>query len=48
MILKELLLLVQSLKDKILRPGVETAQASEPVLGKDWLRPEEDEAWSGL
>ena len=27
-------------------PG--TALASEPVLRKDWLRPEEDEAWSDL
>jgi hypothetical protein len=26
----------------------ETALASEPVLWKDWLRPEEDEAWKDL
>ncbi|HEY0556264.1 MAG TPA: DUF2281 domain-containing protein [Thermoanaerobaculia bacterium] len=26
----------------------DTAQASESVLGKDWLRPEEDEAWQTL
>jgi hypothetical protein len=23
-------------------------QASEPVLARDWNRPEEDEAWAGL
>ena len=26
----------------------ETALTSEPALAKDWLRPEEDEAWSHL
>jgi hypothetical protein len=26
----------------------ETALLSEPVLAKDWERPEEDEAWSHL
>ena len=29
-------------------PGGETAIASERVLGKDWLRHEEDEAWKDL
>jgi hypothetical protein len=48
MIPKRLLLLVPFLKDKILRPGVETARVSESVLGKDWLLPEEDWAWRGL
>ncbi len=28
-----------------LQGGVETAIASETSLMKDWLRPEEDEAW---
>ena len=27
---------------------LETALASEPVLAKDWLRPEEDAAWGDL
>ena len=26
----------------------ETALLSEPALGEDWLRPEEDEAWAYL
>jgi hypothetical protein len=26
----------------------ETALLSEPALAEDWLRPEEDEAWSSL
>jgi len=30
-------------------PGIpETALLSEPALGEDWNRPEEDEAWSHL
>jgi len=28
--------------------GRQTALASEAVLAKDWLRPEEDEAWRDL
>lgn len=28
--------------------GVETALLSEPALGADWNRPEEDAAWSDL
>jgi hypothetical protein len=47
-LLGEILDFVQFLKVKATRPGFETAQASEPVLGRDWLRPEEDEAWQIL
>ena len=47
-LLGEILDFVQFLKNKLTRPGFETALASEPALGKDWLRPEEDEAWRGL
>jgi hypothetical protein len=47
-LLGEVLDFVQFLKIKRLKPGLETARASEPVLGRDWLRPEEDEAWQGL
>ena len=28
--------------------GLETAWSSEVVLGRDWLGPEEDEAWKEL
>ena len=28
--------------------GLETALASEAVLARDWLLPEEDEAWKDL
>ena len=48
MILKRLLFLVPFLRDKILRPHIETARVSEAVLGKDWLLPEEDRAWREL
>lgn len=47
-LLEEILDFVQFLKSKALGPAFETARASEPVLGKDWLRPEEDEAWQSL
>ena len=47
-LLGEILDFVQFLKIKVLKPGLETARASELVLGRDWLRPEEDEAWQGL
>jgi hypothetical protein len=46
-LLEEILDFVQFLRIKA-GPGRETALASERVLGKDWLRPEEDEAWQGL
>ncbi|KAF5414544.1 MAG: hypothetical protein C5S48_08190 [Candidatus Methanogaster sp.] len=36
------------LEVKALQEGVETAIASETSLMKDWLRPEEDEAWQAL
>jgi hypothetical protein len=47
-LLEEILDFVQFLKRKMERPGIETALASEAVLAKDWLRPEEDEAWRNL
>jgi hypothetical protein len=47
-LLEEILDFVQFLKHKTQRPGLETALASEAVLAKDWLRPEEDEAWRSL
>lgn len=47
-LLGEILDFVQFLKTKALKPSLETAWVSAPVLGRDWLRPEEDEAWQGL
>ncbi|MFY9826784.1 MAG: DUF2281 domain-containing protein [Thermoanaerobaculia bacterium] len=46
-VLAEILDFVQFLKRKV-RPGLETALASEAVLAKNWLSPEEDEAWRDL
>jgi hypothetical protein len=43
--------LLEYLRLARLKPGRErfdTARASEPVLGRDWLRPEEDAAWNDL
>jgi len=46
--LDEVLDFVHFLKSKILRERIDTAIASESSLRKDWLLPEEDEAWQGL
>jgi hypothetical protein len=46
--LDELLDFVQFLKTKTLKERLFTAIASESSLKKDWLRPEEDEAWQNL
>ena len=47
-LLAEILDFVQFLKSRALGPALETARASEAVLAKDWLRPEEEEAWKDL
>ena len=47
-ILSELLDFVHFLKAKTLREKMDTALMSESSLGKDWLNPEEDEAWQSL
>lgn len=39
---------VRFLKHKASRERLEAAALSESSLGKDWLRPEEDEAWADL
>ena len=39
---------VDRLRHKAALQAVPTALASEAVLAKDWLRPEEDEAWRDL
>ncbi|MFA5353137.1 MAG: hypothetical protein WC291_02810 [Thermodesulfovibrionales bacterium] len=47
-LLDEVLDFVHFLKGKIVREKWDTAIISESSLSKDWLRPEEDEAWQGL
>jgi len=47
-ILSKLLDFVHFLKAKTLREKMVTALMSESSLGKDWLSPEEDEAWQSL
>lgn len=46
--LDEVLDFVHFLKSKIIRENIDTAIVSESSLRKDWLLPEEDEAWQGL
>ena len=46
--LDEVLDFVQFLKTKTLKERLFAAIASESSLKKDWLRPEEDEAWQNL
>ena len=47
-LLSEVLDFVHFLKAKTLRERLDTAIISESSLGKDWLDPEEDEAWQSL
>lgn len=47
-LLVEVLDFVHFLKTKIIQEKLDTAMASESSLKKDWLRPEEDEAWQSL
>jgi hypothetical protein len=47
-LLDEVLDFVHFLKGKIISGKMATAFASESSLTKDWLRPEEDEAWQNL
>jgi hypothetical protein len=44
-VLDEVADFVHFLKARIVRDGMATAVASESSLKKDWLRPEEDDAW---
>jgi hypothetical protein len=39
---------LKTLKTKTLRERLDAAVMSESSLGKDWLDPEEDEAWQSL
>ena len=47
-LLREVLDFVRFLKTKAVQEKLDTAFLSETTLGKDWLRPEEDEAWRNL
>jgi len=47
-LLEEVLDFVHFLKAKVIKERLDTAIASESSLKKDWLRPEEDEAWQSL
>ena len=47
-LLSEVLDFVHFLKARILREKLDTAVMSESSLGKDWLDPEEDDAWQSL
>ncbi len=47
-IIEELLDFINYLKSRKLRQTYNTLLVSEPVLKKDWLKPEEDEAWKDL
>lgn len=44
----ELLEHARSLRERSDRSARETAVASEPCLARDWMRPEEEEAWKDL
>ena len=46
--LEEILDFVHFLKAKIIKERLDTAFVSESSLKKDWLKPEEDEAWKSL
>ena len=47
-LLEEVLDFVRFLKGKCMQEKLETSLLSESSLKKDWLRPEEDEAWRDL
>ncbi|MDP2044834.1 MAG: DUF2281 domain-containing protein [Deltaproteobacteria bacterium] len=47
-LLDEVLDFVHFLKGKTISTQMGTSFASESSLKKDWLRPEEDEAWQNL
>jgi hypothetical protein len=47
-LLEEVLDFVRFLKNKCVQEKLETSLLSEAALKKDWLTPEEDEAWKDL
>ena len=44
----DILLFIQFIKERAIVKKLETLILSEKTLSKDWLRPEEDEAWQDL
>ncbi len=44
----EVLDFIGYLKTKTIKEGMETLITSESSLAKDWLKPEEDQAWQNL
>lgn len=47
-LMAELLDHARTLRQKNVMGARDAAIASEPTLARDWLRPEEDEAWKDL
>ncbi len=47
-LLREVWDFAQFLQTKAIKTKPENALLSETSLGKDWLKPEEDEAWQSL
>ncbi len=47
-LLSEVLDFVHFLKTKTVREKMDNTLVSQSCLGKDWLRPDEDEAWQNL
>lgn len=47
-LLSEVLDFVHFLKTKTVREKMDNTMVSQSCLEKDWLRPEEDEAWQNL
>ncbi len=45
---QEAIAFIRFLRHRATQEILATASLSEPVLSKDWLRPEEDEAWRDL
>ena len=47
-VLDEILDYINFLKEKLIKQKLETDLMSESSLKKDWLQPEDDEAWQDL
>lgn len=46
--INEIIDFIRFLKTKVIKERMDIAIASESSLKKDWLKPEEDEAWQNL
>jgi len=47
-LLEKVLEYIRSLQTNLVKEKIETLAISESALKKDWLKPEEDEAWQNL